>query len=40
MRFLMTGIFTFPGGREAHYGVLLADNSSLPSVLSIPLGRA
>ena len=38
-RFLTTGILTFPGGREANYGVLLADISSLPSVLSIPPGR-
>ena len=34
------GIRTFPGGREAHYGVLLADISSLPSVLSNPPGQA
>ena len=39
-RFLPMGILTSPGGREAHFGVLLADISSLPSVLPIPPGRA
>ena len=40
MRFLPIGILTFPCGREAHYGVLLADISSLPSVISVPPNRA
>ena len=35
--FLAMGILTLPGGREAHYGVLLVDISSLPSVLSLPV---
>ena len=30
-------MLTFPGGRQAHYGVLLVDISSLPFVISIPL---
>ena len=37
-RFLPMGILTFPGRQEAHYGVLLADISSLPSILSVPVG--
>ena len=33
-------ILTFPSGREAQYGVLLADLSSLSFVLSIPPSQA
>ena len=35
-RVLTMGTLVFPSGREAHYGVLLADISSPPSVQTIP----
>ena len=38
--FLTMGIFAFTDRREAHYGVLLVDISSLPFIQTIPLGWA